>query len=200
MNRVERVPAQSPVLLDGIARATRLLVHPLVQRTMLGLGLVLLAGLLVSPWGQLLVRVDESWPHHRVFWLVRDPETYQRGDLVAYPLAPELVARLSPPEARARDYVRTNHWYLKRILGMPGDRVTVEPLADGRARIRINGQPVGETVGRDRLGNRIDAGPLAAVIPSGYYYVALDHPRSFDSRYYGYVPESLLEGRVVPLF
>lgn len=169
----------------------------LVPTTVLALALGL--GLAASPWGQILVRVDESWPHHRLFWLWRG-QSIERGDLVAFTLTAELAARLRPSEARTRDYVRVNRLYLKRVLGLPGDRVTVEPLADGRARIRINGTAVGETVGRDRLGRPIDVASLAPVIPPGAYYLALETPRSFDSRYFGYVPAEAIEGRVTPLW
>lgn len=183
-----------------LAGLGRVAAHPAVRRTTLALAVVLLAGLAAAPWGQLLVRVDESWPHHRVFWLTRDDGPYERGDLVAYELSQALADRIQPPEARERDYVRTGMLYLKRVLGVPGDRIAVEPLAGGRARILINGQPVGETVGRDRTGQPIETGPLPSPIPPGMYYVSLPHPRSFDSRYYGYVPASLIEGRVTPLF
>lgn len=183
-----------------LAGPARVAAHPAVRRTTLGLAVVLLAGLAAAPWGQLLVRVDESWPHHRLFWLTRDDGPYERGELIAYELTQGLVDRIRPSEARERDYVRTGMLYLKRVLGVPGDQVAVEPLADGRARILINGQPVGETVGRDRMGRPIETGPLPSPIPPGMYYVALPHPRSFDSRYYGYVPETMIEGRVRPLW
>lgn len=174
--------------------------RPAVVKAMAIAAVPLLVGLALSPWGQLFVRVDESWPYHRLFWLERDAEPIERGDLVAYRLTDGLADRIEPPEARSRDYVRRGMWYLKRVLGMPGDRVRVEPLPDGRARIWINGTPVGETVGRDRLGQVIETARLAPVIPAGYYYVGLAHPRSFDSRYLGYVPASLIEGRIVPLW
>lgn len=174
--------------------------RPAVRVPMAVLGLVLGLGLAASPWGQLLVRVDESWPYHRVFWLWRDDERIERGDLVVFEMTAELAARLTPPEARTREYVRVGQWYLKRVLGLPGDRVAVEPLPDGRARIRINGTVVGETLGRDRMGRPIGAGPLAPVIPPGAYYLSLHTPRSFDSRYFGYVSTGTIEGRAVPLW
>ncbi len=189
----DRIRAQ---VLRGAAWCAR----PAVRTPAAVLGLVLALGLAASPWGQLLVRVDESWPHHRVFWLWRDDEAIERGDLVAFVMTEDLAARLTPPDARTREYVRVGQLYLKRVLGLPGDRVTVEPLAGGRARIRINGIVVGETLGRDRLGRPIGTGPLDPVIPPGSYYLALDYPRSFDSRYLGYVSAGLIEGRVVPLW
>jgi conjugal transfer pilin signal peptidase TrbI len=173
--------------------------RPAVRAAVVVLALCLVGAHAASPWGQLLIRVDESWPYHRVFWLARSDGPYERGAYVAYRFVEALGGRLRPPEAREREYVRYGQLYLKRVLGVPGDRVETRPVGDGRdgrVEILINGQPVGHTLGRDRLGRPIEPGPLPSPIPSGMYYVALSHPRSFDSRYIGYVPEALIEGEV----
>lgn len=162
--------------------------------------IVLLAAQAVSPWGQLLVRFDESWPHHRFFWLVRHPDRYQRGDLVAFRMNDRLISHLEPAEVRQRPYIRNGKLFLKQLVGMPGDQVTIIPLDPERDRIIINDRPVADTIGRDRLGNPIKTARLANRIPEHQYFVMLTHPRSFDSRYYGYVSLDMIEGRVIPLW
>jgi conjugal transfer pilin signal peptidase TrbI len=197
-----RAPESSPtpIVAELWTRYVWFVTHPIVRWTTIALAALLTAGLIASHWGQLMVRTDESWPHHRLFWLARSGEPYARGDLVAFTMTEELAERLQPPERRDSVYVRVGTSFMKRIVGLPGDRVRVEPLPDGRARILINEQAVGETVARDRLGNPVYVARLDPVIPPGHYYVALDYPRSFDSRYYGYIPERLLQGKIVPLW
>jgi len=78
--------------------------------------------------------------------------------------------------------------YLKRVIGLPGDRVT---LADGH--VWVNGElldePYVEIIDRSSY--------LSVVVEEGTYFVLGDNrPRSSDSREFGFVPQSYLRGRV----
>lgn len=79
--------------------------------------------------------------------------------------------------------------YLKRIIGVPGDRVAIE-----RGVVILNGTPLSEPYVRFR-----DArSAAAAVVPSGEYYVLGDNrANSDDSRSWGFVPASDLIGRAM---
>jgi conjugal transfer pilin signal peptidase TrbI len=74
-------------------------------------------------------------------------------------------------------HVRKGQRFFKRVVGKPGDRVSVE----GR-RVLVNGVEVGIAKHYTRDGHRLE--PIAAgVIPQGHYYVQGTHEMSFDSRY-----------------
>jgi type IV secretory pathway protease TraF len=88
---------------------------------------------------------------------------------------------------------------LKFLAGLPSDVVEV---SDGRT--SLNGVPL---PGSDR--RRLDsAARLLPRLPAGRYTVPAGHlwlysglhPASWDSRYYGPVPASGLEGVATPLF
>jgi signal peptidase I len=95
----------------------------------------------------------------------------ERGDIVVlgYPLDPSLD-------------------YIKRIIGVPGDLVTIRA-----GEVFVNGVPVREPYVAD-----IDrASYFQTEVESGHYFVLGDNrPHSSDSREFGLVPEELLKGKV----
>ncbi|MEW6542472.1 MAG: S26 family signal peptidase [Nitrospirota bacterium] len=147
--------------------------------------------ILASPWVGLAIRSDESWPHHRLFLIVK-ARSPARGEFAAFSMTAELAARVQPP--RDRPYARVGALWMKRVVGIEGDRITLLPMNGGQTMILINGQRTGVALSHDRTGQPIQVAALPAVIPPGYVYVSLDHPRSFDSRYFGLVPMAAILG------
>jgi len=161
------------------------------------LGLVLFCGLivgvgLIAPWYEVAARMSGSWPDHS-FFLVHKGQPVDRGDLVAFIMQEDYVERVRPAQVH-RDYADVGKRWMKRIVGVPGDRILVKDNE-----VYINGQSVGRGFDVDRYGQRIELAGLPDIIPHGEYYVALPHPRSFDSRYYGLIRQADILGTVTPL-
>jgi signal peptidase I len=95
----------------------------------------------------------------------------ERGDVIVlrYPLDPQVD-------------------YIKRVIGLPGDRVR---LAGGR--VWVNDQLLEEPYVES-----IDASSSLEehVAPGNYFVLGDNRPRSSDSREFGCVPEAYLRGRV----
>ena len=96
---------------------------------------------------------------NQLTYLLRDPKRW------------EIAVFLSPENG-------TSH-YIKRIVGLPGDRIE-----SVNGRLILNGEPVpGER------GELPDTKDLGETVPEGGYYVLGDaRYDSFDSRHFGIVP------------
>lgn len=148
--------------------------------------------LAISPWYVLHLRDSASWPYH-VLFLVKKGAVPERGDLVAFNFRHSYMEKIEPV-GRARPQIQTDHIWLKRVMGMPGDVVTTKG-----EEVFINGQPVAEGMKQDRFGVPLEVTKTIGQIPSGFYFVTLPHPRSFDSRYYGPIEQADVVGVAIPL-
>jgi len=144
-------------------------------------------------------------------------ETLQIGDqllvvrnyLSFAPLKRGVIITFKAPPDMKKEYV-------KRVIGMPGDRLRVS-----EKKVFINGQPLDETYVRFRgVDNRVDFPPqnnsdwyfqfpnelrqtqrnpddsLDYIVPLGYYFCMGDNrDNSFDSRFWGPVPVDNITGR-----
>ncbi|NTF47063.1 S26 family signal peptidase [Rhizobium rhizogenes] len=113
---------------------------------------------------------------------------------------PELVAVLPPePLAQfmvARGYVGRGVPLLKRVLGVPGQRV----CRIGRT-ITVDAIEMGEAFERDRMGRDLPTWQGCRVIAEGQLFLMNWEVRdSLDGRYFGALPASAVIGRAVPLY
>ncbi|HVZ64962.1 MAG TPA: signal peptidase I [Lacunisphaera sp.] len=116
------------------------------------------------------------------------------------------------PYMEDADHEQKKQYYVKRLVGLPGDTLEVRPPVlwrngkpiEGATAFSFNAQQAGlypgYTYANARLGIETLTGPGATVtVPKGSFYAMGDNsPRSEDSRYWGFVPEKDVVGR--PLF
>ena len=113
------------------------------------------------------------------------PKDFVRGELVSFCLEGEFAEL-----ALERGYLEPGSCpsglrpLLKRLAGLPGD--FVDPASF----------PIRSV---DSHGRSMSPALVPGVIPSGMALVLADHPGSFDSRYFGFVPLDSLQ-RVKPVF
>ncbi|MGX1787073.1 S26 family signal peptidase [Bosea sp. NPDC055332] len=111
----------------------------------------------------------------------------------------ELVAVMPPaPLAQfmvARGYVGAGMPLLKRILGLPGQRV----CRTGRT-VTVDGVEMGEALERDRMGRELLVWRGCRTIAQGELFLMNRGVRdSFDGRYFGPLPAAAVIGRALPL-
>jgi len=113
---------------------------------------------------------------------------------------PDLVAVI-PPEPFAsymveRGYVARDVPLLKRVVGLPGQRV----CRAGRA-ITVDAVPLGEARDQDSLGRDLPVWQGCRVIAEGEVFLMNpDVGDSLDGRYFGPFPASAVIGHAIPLF
>ncbi|MUZ65948.1 S26 family signal peptidase [Agrobacterium vitis] len=113
---------------------------------------------------------------------------------------PELVA-VMPTEPLAdfmvgRGYVGRGVPLLKRVLGLPGQRV----CRIGRD-IMINGIAVGSALSRDKMGRELPVWQgCRTVADDELFLMNWEVADSLDGRYFGPLPASAVIGRAIPLY
>lgn len=113
---------------------------------------------------------------------------------------PELVV-VMPPKPLAgfmvgRGYVGRGIPLLKRVLGLPGQRV-----CRTGSTVTVDGIEMGEALERDRIGRELPVWHGCRVIGDGQIFLMnWDVSDSLDGRYFGPIPASSVIGRAVPLW
>jgi conjugative transfer signal peptidase TraF len=113
---------------------------------------------------------------------------------------PELVA-VMPPEPLAafmaeRGYVAGGIPLLKRVVGLPGQRV-----CRTGSTVTVDGIEMGEALERDSLGRDLPVWQGCRVIGDDQFFLMNWEVRdSLDGRYFGLIPASSVIGRAVPLW
>ena len=113
---------------------------------------------------------------------------------------PELVA-LMPPEPLEqfmveRGYIGRGVPLLKRVLGLPGQRV-----CRSGATITVDNVEMGAALERDRMGRDLPVWQGCRIIRDGELFLMNWEIRdSLDGRYFGPVPASSVIGRALPLW
>lgn len=125
---------------------------------------------------EILYSRTPSWPYSHFLHLKR--VTPHKGDLTAF-----------WHEMRGQKLI-------KKIIGVPGDKVT----KDSEGVIWVNDQKIGKPFSFGSDGKSLHA-IEPQTIPEGFVFVYSPHEQSFDSRYQevGLIPISALMGKVIPL-
>ena len=113
---------------------------------------------------------------------------------------PELVV-IAPPEPLEqfmveRGYIGRGVPLLKRVLGLPGQRV-----CRSGATITVDHVEMGDALERDRMGRDLPVWQGCRIIGDGELFLMnWDIRDSLDGRYFGPVPASSVIGRALPLW
>jgi conjugal transfer pilin signal peptidase TrbI len=123
-------------------------------------------------------------PSHRWFLIDRHDRVVTRGAIVAF------AARGLGP------YFHEGQTIVKRAAGVPGDRIQVGPES-----VRINGTKAGEGLA---LAITLKRSPSDFLrddrVPPGHLWMMGATADSFDSRYWGFLPERQVIGRAYVLW
>jgi len=90
---------------------------------------------------------------------------------------------------------------LKKIVCGPGDHLTVRKSSHGGVYDYFcNGRYLCTSLARSLAGEPVKSFVYNGTIPKDKYFVIGTHPRSYDSRYFGFVDKKLILSEVYPLW
>lgn len=129
----------------------------------------------------------------------------QRGDiLVFYP--PFVNINRSPLGilARRTGILCNDVAFIKRVVGLPGDKIEIKYNPNGRNVVLVNDKPLRE----DYIMSEFESIPCSEtmycgpmVVPEGKYFMMGDNRgNSEDSRFWGFLPEYRIVGRAIFVF
>jgi len=154
------------------------------------IALVILAALLVGAW--LPARIIVSTSHslqHRVFFLVPvHIKKIKPGDYLVFSHDDTtFVNRGLNPE---------NDRLIKRVGCSPGQYLT----ADTGRLFSCNKKELGKPLNKDSRGKTLPQFEFSGLVPEGNFFMIGSDPRSFDSRYFGFVHADDILYKALPLW
>ncbi|MBR6126629.1 signal peptidase I [bacterium] len=131
--------------------------------------------------------------------------TPQRGDvMIFYPPFVKLSASPIAVFKRLTGFFCNDTAYIKRVIGLPGEKFEIKRNSNGAYKVYINDKPLEEEYIMSEYDyhpckNDMHCGPL--IIPENHYFMMGDNRgNSMDSRFWGTLPKERFIGRAVFLF
>ncbi len=177
--RLRRLPGKAAVALGAPGNGEPARPERLWQVLAVVLPVALVAGIALPKVSLVMT------PSIDAFAVRQAPGPIARGDYVMF--------TLHHPIAGPKPVKVTKH-----ALCMPGDRLTKIEKPSVAARNAFdgyyfcNGELLGVSLPYGIHGQKLDHMQWSGVVPAGMIYVGSNHPRGFDSRYFGLVPIATL--------
>lgn len=131
--------------------------------------------------------------------------TPNRGDvMIFYPPFVKLSANPIAVFKRLTGFFCKDVAYIKRVIGLPGEKFEIKQEANGAYKVYINDKPLNEEYimseyDYHKCKSDMYCGPL--IIPEGQYFMMGDNRgNSLDSRYWGTLPRERFIGRAIFTF
>ena len=153
------------------------------------LGIVVLAAFLTGAWlpGRIIVSTSSSL-NHRIFFLTRTKDTIENGDYLVFKHEDTSFVRkgLNPDNDRL----------VKKVGCSPGDSLSINPIKQ----FFCGQRELGTALDTDSKGRTLPLFQFNGKVPQDSYFMVGDNPRSFDSKYFGFVHADEILYKVLPLW
>ena len=153
------------------------------------LAVVVLAALLAGSWlpERLIISTSPSLDY-RLFFLTRTNDSITTGDY--------LVFRHNDTRFVQKGLDQENDRLVKKVGCSPGNRLSVDA-----ERIFFCGQrELGKALETDSKGRSLPVFDFSGLIPENNYFMVGTNPRSFDSRYFGFIHADEILYKALPIW
>ena len=153
------------------------------------LAIVVLAALLVGAWlpERIIVSTSPSL-RHRVFFLAKARDKFKTSDY--------LVFRHRDTSFVRKGLDQKNDRLIKRVGCAPGENL----ISDAGKQYFCSQKFLGKALEADSKGRPLPLFKFKGLVPESSYFVVGTNPRSFDSKYFGFVHADDILYKALPLW
>jgi len=151
--------------------------------------IVFLAFILAGSWlpGRITVATSGSLDH-RVFFLLPAPAKVELDDYLVF---------RHQGLSQVQQGLRADHdQMIKKVGCLPGDYLNM----DAANRFFCNGRPLGQGLEADSKGRPLPMFSFNGLVPADKLFMVGTHPRSYDSKYYGFIDVHEISHQALPLW
>ncbi len=149
--------------------------------------------------------VEKLTKYHNILDIHKFENTPKRGDvMIFYPPFVKLKTDPWSVFSRLTGFFCKDIAYIKRVIGLPGEKIQIKQEENGAYKVYINDTPLNEEYimseyDFNKCRENMYCGPF--IIPEGEYFMMGDNRgNSQDSRYWGTLPQNRFIGRAVFIF
>ena len=160
-----------------------------VNRREQAVAIVFLAFILMGAWlpGRMTVATSGSLDH-RVFFLLPVPAKVELGDYLVFH---------HQGLSQVQQGLRADHdQMIKKVGCLPGEQLTM----NAANHFFCNGRPLGQALEADSKGRLLPHFSFNGPVPADKLFMVGTHPRSYDSKYYGFIDVHEISHQALPLW
>jgi type IV secretory pathway protease TraF len=154
------------------------------------IAVVFLAALLTGLWlpTRIIVSTSDSLDHRIFFMVGHDIGKIKDGDYLIFrrARAPFIRPGLS----------RNENLFTKQVGCSPGERLR----RDEASRFICDRRPLGKALTQDSKGRDLPQFWFNGPVPENHFFMVGTHPRSFDSKYFGFIHADEIKYKALPLW
>ena len=160
-----------------------------VNRREQAVAIVFLAFILMGAWlpGRITVATSGSL-EHRVFFLLPAPAKVELGDYLVF--RHRDISQVQPGLRGDHDQM------IKKVGCLPGDHLVV----DEANQFFCNGRSLGQALEADSKGRSLLRFSYNGPVPADKLFMVGTHPRSYDSKYFGFIDVHEISHQALPLW
>lgn len=154
------------------------------------IALVFLAALLTGLWlpTRIIVSTSDSLDYRIFFMTTHDREKIKDGDYLVFRQARSPFIRLG--------LGKNEHLFTKQVGCSPGEKLR----RDETSRFFCGHIPRGKALLQDSQGRELPQFRFDGPVPENNFFMVGTHPRSFDSKYFGFIHADEIKYKALPLW